>query len=182
MTDWLPAVQLEAGQLVQRLADPHRYFPAYQQLIALGAEACEPVRGGLKHPDPRVRMLCCQVLDHVMDQASIPALISALADPAQEVRCQALHALACDRCKDGSCRPAATAVLPPAIAILSGDPSAHVRSMAVEVVGAWVHTHPEAAAALESAVIGDPSPAVRKKASWYAPGGTVYRRTAPPTA
>jgi hypothetical protein len=25
----------------------------------------------------------------------------------------------------------------------------------------------------------DPSPAVRKKASWYAPGGAIYRRTQP---
>jgi hypothetical protein len=164
---------------VQQLADPHRYFPAYQQLIALGAEATEPVRDGLHHPEPRVRMLCCQVLDHIMDPVSIPALVGALADPAPEVRCQALHALACDRCKDGSCRPSAAAVLPAAIAILGGDPSAQVRNFAVEVVGAWVHTHPEAAAALESAACGDLSPAVRKKASWYAPGGTIHRKTAP---
>jgi hypothetical protein len=51
--------------------------------------------------------------------------------------------------------------------------------MAIELVGAWVHTHPEAVHAIDIAAASDPAPAVRKKARWYAPGGTVYRRTAP---
>jgi hypothetical protein len=48
--------------------------------------------------------------------------------------------------------------------------------MAAELVGTWAHTHPEAAAALLASAHDDPSPAVRKKAGWYAPGGTIYRR------
>jgi HEAT repeat protein len=119
------------------------------------------------------------ILDHIMDEPSIPALVAVLADPVAEVRTQALHALACDRCKQGSCRPAAAAVLPAALAVLDSDPSPHVRSAAAEVAGAWAHTQQAAAAALLRAAASDPSPTVRKKAAWYAPGGPIYRRTAP---
>ena len=119
------------------------------------------------------------VLDHLMDAQSVPLLIEALDDPAERVRVAAAHALACDQCKDGGCRPEAEAVLPRAIALLAGDESAHVRAMAVEVVGQWVHSHPAACSAIERAAVQDPAPAVRKKASWYAPGGSVYRRTKP---
>jgi hypothetical protein len=51
--------------------------------------------------------------------------------------------------------------------------------MAAELVGKFVHTAPQAVAALQATWAHDPSPAVRKKASWYAPGGTIYQRTAP---
>jgi HEAT repeat protein len=173
----LPAANASAAQLVEYLADQHRYFLAYKQLISLGTEACAPAREGLRHNNPQVRTRCCQVLDHLIDPDSIPALVGALEDPVEEVRVQALHALACDRCKDGSCRPAAASVLPRAITVLRGDTSARVRARAAELVGAWAHTHPDAAAALQAAASGDPSPAVRKKASWYAPGGPIYRRT-----
>ena len=74
-------------------------------------------------PEPRVRMLCCKVLDHVMDSGSIPALVAALADPVDDVRMQAVHALACDRCKSGDVRPAASEVLPVAIGLLRGTPT-----------------------------------------------------------
>jgi hypothetical protein len=171
---------LSAPELVEQLGDPHRYFTAQQRLLALGPDAAEPARDGLRHQDPRVRTRCCKILDHVMDAASTPALLAALADPVAEVRIEALHALACDRCKsDSICRPAAVDVLPPAMALLRADPDPHARAMAIELVGAWVHTHPEAVHAIDVAAAGDPAPAVRKKARWYAPGGTVYRRTAP---
>lgn len=54
--------------------------------------------------------------------------------------------------------------------LLAKDPSAHVRAMAIEVVGRFVHGNRHAAAAIEAAVQSDPSSAVRKKAGWYAPG------------
>ena len=57
------------------------------------------------------------------------------------------------------------------------DPDAHVRAYAVELVGRWVHTHSEAEAAIIRSRDHDPSPAVRKKAGWYAPGGTIHRKT-----
>jgi hypothetical protein len=178
----LSVAGMSARELVEQLADPHRYTAAYQRLIELGADACGPAREGLGHPSARVRMLCCKVLDHIMDAESIPALTGALGDPDEEVRIQAVHALACDRCKSGDIRPAPDSVLEAAIGLLRNDASRRVRTYAVELVAVWVHTHSEAVDALEAAAKGDVSPTVRKKASWYAPGGTIYRRTAPARA
>ena len=168
-----------ATDLVGLLADQHRSVRGYQRLIALGPEGAAQARRGLRHPNARVREYCCNVLDRLMDVASIPALILALRDPADGVRVAAAHALSCDRCKSDSCRPAARDVLPPAIAMLASDPSARVRAYAAELVGRWVHSEPAAREAVERAATQDPSPAVRKKASWYAPGGPIYRRTRP---
>ena len=114
-----------------------------------------------------------------MDADSIPLLIGALADPCERVRIAAVHALACDRCKTDSCRPTPEAVLPPAIDVLAGDRSALVRAYAAELVGNWVHSRPAARDAITRAAAHDPSPSVRKKASWYAPGGPIYRRSQP---
>jgi alkylhydroperoxidase family enzyme len=170
---------LSAEDLIELLADPHRSVHAYARLLTLGPEAAEAARRGLSHPEARARAYCCKVLDHLMDAESIPALIKALVDPAEPVRIEAAHALACDRCKTDACRATPEAVLPPAITMLTSDPSAEVRARAAELVGHWVHTHPAARDALDHAVAQDPSPAVRKKASWYAPGGPIYRRTKP---
>jgi hypothetical protein len=171
--------EMPAGDLVALLADPHRAVHAYTRLLALGPGAAEAARDGLAHPDERVREHCCKILDHLMDTDSIPALIGALADPCPRVRIAAVHALACDRCKTDTCRPTPEAVLPRAIVLLAGDPSALVRAYAAELVGHWVHSQPAARDAITRAVVRDPSPAVRKKASWYAPGGPIYRRTEP---
>ena len=173
------SADLTAADLVEVLADPHRCFQAYQRLLRLGPQASAAARCGLRHPCAQVREYSAMVIDHLMDVESVPLLIELLDDAAERVRLAAVHALACERCKEGSCRPEAEAVLPRAIALLAGDESAHVRAMAVEVVGQWVHSHPAACSAIERAAAHDPAPAVRKKASWYAPGGTVYRRTRP---
>lgn len=175
----LEVPEMPAADLVELLGDPHRSVHAYARLLTLGPAAAEAARHGMSSPDPRVREQCCKVLDHLMDTESIPLLIEALADPAAAVRIQAVHALACDRCKTDVCRPTPEAVLPPAIALLASDPSAHVRAYAAELVGLWVHNHPAARAAIGHAATQDPSPAVRKKASWHAPGGPIYRRTKP---
>ena len=138
----VPVDELEAADLVALLAGNHRYFPAYQRLLTVGMEASEAARQGLRHPDPQVRIRCCQVLDHVMDEAGLDALLAVLDDPAPEVRIQALHALACDRCKQDACRQSPAAVLPRAVSMLAGDPHPRVRAGAAEVVGAWVHSQP----------------------------------------
>jgi HEAT repeat protein len=173
----LPVTAASAASLVGYLADPHRRVLAYQLLLQRGGEARDAVCQGLGDRDPQVRAQCCRVLDHIMDAESVAALVGALSDPAEEVRVQALHALACERCKDGQCRPAPGLVLPSALRLLGSDASARVRTMAVELVAAWADTHPAAAAALATAATADGSSVVRKKASWYIPGGTIYRRT-----
>jgi hypothetical protein len=70
-------------------------------------------------------------------------------------------------------------VLPQAMKLLASDPDAHVRAMAIEVIGHFVHSNPLAAKAIVDAARADKSPTVRKKAGWYAPGGSIHRRTKP---
>jgi HEAT repeat protein len=124
-------------------------------------------------------MHCAQVLDRIVDAEALSELVAMLDDPDPRVRWHTLHALACDRCKDNSCLPAKAAVLPRAIELLRTDSSQQVRMVACEVIGRWVHTDNEASSALIAARENDPAPSVRKKASWYAPGGTIHKKTAP---
>jgi HEAT repeat protein len=126
-----------------------------------------------------VREQCCKLLDHLMDDETITDLVAMLNDPEPRVRISAAHALACDRCKQGSCRPAADDVLPTALRLLKHDTDPHVRAMAIEVVGQWVHQDDRSYTALPHARDHDTDPAVRKKATWYLPGGTIHQRTAP---
>jgi HEAT repeat protein len=165
-------------ELINRLGVPHRAPDAYRALFRLGFAAVPAARAGLRHDNAAVRYHCCALLDHFLVPEALPDLIAMLRDPDPQVRCSALHTLACDRCKEGACRPTEAAVLPEALRVLSEDASAHVRAMAIEVIGQYVHTNPVAERALVEATTRDPSPAVRKKAGWYAPGGAIYRRTA----
>jgi len=163
---------------VEQLADPARARPAYWCLVAGGPAALPAVRVGLRHERGGVRAGCAEALDHLVDEASFPLLVACLDDPEPRVRVNALHALACDRCKNNGCRPDKAAVLPPAIRCLRHDPNRHVRAIAAGVVGRCAHSDAAAATALVEARDLDPEPMVRKKAGWYAPGGPIYRRTA----
>lgn len=168
---------LTAEDLVDALSDPRRCFQAYQRLLRFGPAASLAARRGLRHASAQAREYCCLVLDRMMDAENAAALVEALDDPAERVRLAAAHALACERCKEGSWRPSAASVLPRAISLLAGDESAQVRAMAVELAGQWVHGNPAACAAIERAAATDPAGWVRMKAALYAPGGAVYRRT-----
>jgi HEAT repeat protein len=165
--------------LVETLAAPYRATAAYNQLLKLGHEALPAVRAGLRHGSPDVRFHCCRFLDRYLQPDILSDLIAMLNDSDERVRITTLHTLACDRCKEGSCRPEEAEVLPLAMKVLASDPSAHVRSMAIEVVGQFVHGNPSAVEAIEAAARSDKSSAVRKKAGWYAPGGTIYQRSLP---
>lgn len=164
---------------IEQLADPLRARRAYWHLVRAGAPALPAVRAGLRHRNADVRSHCAQALDHLVDEESFALLVELLDDEDDRVRWHALHALACDRCKDNACRPSMSTVLGPAIRCLRDDPSRHVRAIAAEVVGRWAHEDERAARALVEARDLDTAPTVRKKAAWYAPGGTIYRKTAP---
>lgn len=164
---------------IGKLAIPHHASVARRALLGAGLDALPAVRAGLRHVSAEVRHHCCLFLDHFVTQEAMGDLVAMLDDPDARVRCSALHALACDRCKEGSCGPDEAKVLPRAIALLATDRDAHVRAHAIGLVGRWVHTNPAAEAALLRAMRSDPSPAVRKKAGWLVPGGTIYRKTAP---
>lgn len=165
--------------LIEQLAIPHRRRAAVRALLEMGYAASRLAIEGLRHEDAGVRRGCCEFLDHYLVPEALPPLIELLDDLHPRVRLLALHTLACDRCKEGDCRPEEKEVLPKAIRLLKEDPSPHTRAMAIEVIGNFVHTSAVAEKALVDAKSHDHSPAVRKKAGWYAPGGTIHIRTAP---
>jgi HEAT repeat protein len=171
--------EASAGRLVQALGNEPRAPAAYRELLNRGPAAVPVIRAGLQHPDPVVRESCCKLLDRLLVPEAVGELLARLGDANAGVRCAALHALACDRCKPDRCRPVDPAVLAAGLRLLQQDEDHHVRNFAVELVGRFAHGDPAASAALTRARDTDPSPAVRKKAGWYAPGGTIYRRTTP---
>lgn len=168
--------------LVEDLAVKHRAKQSLRDLMAAGPLATPAVRDGLHHPDPAVRIGCCQVLDHFMDESALPELLENLHHENDMVRAWAMHALACDRCKEGTCRPGEDQVLPIAAEMLIHDESRRVRQMAAGLLGPSVHRRPDVLRALEYARDHDPHPVVRKIAGWYTPGGPRYKRLAPKPA
>jgi HEAT repeat protein len=169
----------DSESLVPCLGDPQRAVAAYHELLRRGKEAMGAIRAGLQHESPAVREGCCRLLDHLVDTDSMSQLITMADDPDARVRIAAFHALACDRCKGGTCAPGADEVLEPALRHLVSDPDAHVRARAAELVGKFAHTDSRAVPALATAHAQDPSPVVRKTAGWFTPGGTIYQRTIP---
>jgi hypothetical protein len=169
----------EYARSVEDLAVPHRFKSALGRLMAAGMLATPALRRGLRHDDPDVRVGCCIVLDHFMDEAAVPELIENLAHPNPRVRSNALHALACDRCKEGACRPGEDDVIPIAIRLLVGDESRSVRKTAAHMLTPAVHKREDVRRALEHARDHDPDRLVRKVAGWAAPGGPIFRRLTP---
>lgn len=169
-------VRTDSEALVSCLGDPQRTTAAYRELLSRGDRAVSAVRAGLRDANPAVREGCCRLLDHLVDTDSMGELVAMAGDPDARVRIAAFHALACDRCKGDTCAPGPDRVLEPALHHLAADPDPHVRAMAVELVGKFACSDARAAAALRESQANDPSPAVRKKAGWYAPGGPIHAR------
>ena len=126
-------VRTDNESLVSCLGDPHRAVAAYHELLRRGEDAVGAIRAGLQHENPAVREGCCRLLDHLVDTGSTSQLIAMADDPDALVRIAAFHALACDRCKGGTCAPGAGQVLEPALRHLASDPDAHVRERAAEL-------------------------------------------------
>jgi HEAT repeat protein len=164
------------AQYVEQLALKDSAQDALATLMAAGSAATEAVRRGLLHEDPVVRMRCCMVLDHHLDEAALPELMANLDHPNGRVRAWALHALACDRCKEGECRPGEEDTVPAALRMLRDDRSRKVRTMAASLLGSVAHRRTEVARALEDARDHDPHPVVRMVAGWCAPGGRNYEK------
>lgn len=174
----LPA-DLDDAALVAALADRVRAEDAYWLLMSRGESVVPAVRDGLRHQNPDVRYHCCRVLDHFLTEEVLPELVAMLDDTDARVLMQVLHSLTCERCKEGECRPDGAVVLAGAVRLMEHFAEPHVRAMAAEVVGASVHDSADALQALERVHATDPSSSVRKKVSWYLPGGPIYRKTAP---
>jgi hypothetical protein len=164
---------------VEHLGVPHRAKEARWTLMLGGADAVPALKRGLGHDNPRVRELCCVVLDHHLEEDCIPDLRANLSHEDDSVRAWAIHALACDRCKEGSCRPGEDDTMPVAVRMMLEDPSARVRAMAIALVGESVHRRPESVDDLRRALETESSPGNRKIIRWHLPGGPRYERTKP---
>src|SRR5690348_12436066 len=77
---------------VEKLGIAHHAKDALRRLMDAGPLATPAVRRGLQHANPVVRVGCCQVLDHFMDEGALPELIENLAHPNADVRAWAMHA------------------------------------------------------------------------------------------
>jgi hypothetical protein len=147
----MPVDKLDAAELVALLSDPHRYFPAYQRLLTLGASAADAARIGLRH-HPNPRSACAA------DRYSITSWM----------RPRSAHCSAClttRRRRSGSrlCTrsPATDArTMPVDLTQRPRSPvpsrcSYMILTQGCELVGAWVHSHPDSAAALQRAAHED---------------------------
>jgi hypothetical protein len=165
---------------IHDLVVPHRSRDAARALLQLGPVARPAVEEGLLSDDAGVRAACTRLLDRLADNDSFDLMLWLLDDPDHRVRHNAIHALACDRCKaDDVCALPREQLIPATSAILADDPHPYVRAIALEVLARWVHDDEVARTALERAAHDDPDATVRKKAKWYLPGGRVYERTRP---
>ena len=163
--------------LVNSLGVSHRAKESFRSLMLPGHTALSAMRDGPAHDNDGVRIACCRLLDHFMDIEALPRLIENLIHSSPGVRGAAMHALACDRCEDGTSRPAEENVLPIAIDMLLNDPDRRVRQMAADILGPSVHRSSDALCALVKAHSSEKSPTVRKIAGWWIPGAVRYVRT-----
>jgi HEAT repeat protein len=108
-----------------------------------------------------VRRSCASILDQLVDEASLPDLVAALDDDDPEVCRRALHALACDQCKQGECRPGDDTWVPRALEFLRVHPNPDIRAGAADALGRVVGARPDVAAALAAAGESDRNAGVR---------------------
>ena len=149
---------------MQQLASPRHRQEAKQRLRFSGADPLAAVRQGLKHPKAVVRQMCVNILDRLVDLDSLPDLVAALDDEDVDVRARALHALACDACKQNECRPDDELFVPRAIELLGHHPDADLRAAAVDALGKAAGRRPDAVAALTTAADHDPHRGIRNMA------------------
>jgi HEAT repeat protein len=148
---------------VRQLAIAHCRQGAKRHLLRSGPAALPAIRRGLQHPAVIVRRVCVALLDHLVDEESLPDLVAALDDEDPAVCARALHALACDRCKDNECRPGEELFVPRALALLR-NPNADLRAAAIDALGKVAARRPDVVAALVASGERDTDPGLRTMA------------------
>jgi HEAT repeat protein len=142
---------------VQRLARPSERQRAKAHLLRCGFPAVPAIRRGLRsHADPMVRATCAKLLDQLADDEAIPDLVAAVDDPDPTVAKLALHALACDRCKQGACRPGDDLFVPRALELVRTRPEPTVRAGAIDALAQAATRDPSIAGQLLEAIEGEP--------------------------
>lgn len=149
---------------VARLGRPSCRPEAKWHLRTAGVDALPAIRRGLHHPKAIVRRTCVNLLDALVDEDSLPDLVGALDDEDPTVASRALHALACEACKQGACRPDEDLFVPRALTLLRTSPNPDIRANAVNALGRIAHRRPDVAAALVDAAEHDRNAGVRNVA------------------
>lgn len=166
----LPAPGDFEGWINLLARNSNRRRQARAHLLTAGPTALPAIRRGMHNPNPAVRRGCTSLLDQLVDDDSVPDLVAALDDDDLEVRARALHALACDQCTQGSCRPGEELFVPKAIAFVRHHPDADLRAKAIDALGRVYRRlnddelRGEVADALLDAADRDPHPGVRNAA------------------
>jgi hypothetical protein len=124
---------------------------AKAHLLMSGPAGLAALRRGLRHRKAIVRQQCVSIFDRLVDEASLPDLVVALDDADPAVCARALHALACDRCKQEACRPGEELWVPRALDFLRNHPNPDIRAAAIDALGKVVRYRPDVAAALMTA-------------------------------
>jgi HEAT repeat protein len=153
---------------VAQLGKHSRCRQARLHLLAAGQEALPAIKRGLGHREPMVRRQCVNLLDHLLDEGAVQALVEAIDDPDDQVAARALHALACDRCKQGECRPGEDLWVPRALELLSSART-DLRAGAIDALGKVASRRPEVAAALAHSAAEDPDKGLRGQARHFVP-------------
>lgn len=139
---------------VAQLANSERRQRAKIYLRQAGPPALAAVRRGMHHPKPIVRRLCASLLDHLADEDAFVDLVAALDDDDPQVLKRALHALACDQCKENECRPGEDLFVPRALELIH-HPNADIRASAIDTLGKVVARRPDVAVALADVAEND---------------------------
>ena len=148
---------------VAQLSKSTRRQRAKIYLRGAGQPAVPAVRRGLQHADPVVRRQCASILDHLADELAFVDLVVALDDEDPGVLKRALHALACDRCKENECRPGEDLFVPRALELL-GHPNPDIRAGAIDTLGKVVARRPDVADALADVARRDGDAGLRSMA------------------
>ena len=105
----------------------------------------------------------------MVDEESLSALLRALDDEVPEVSARALHALACDRCKQNECRPGEDLWVPRAVEFLQTNSNPDLRAAAIDALGKVVSRRPDVATVLHTAAENDPNRGLRSMARRFVP-------------
>ena len=143
--------------------------------MKLGVKAIPLLKKGLRHDNKNVRIGCLRVLDHFYDESVFSELFSNLENNDPEIRMWAIHALACENCKEGESRPGEEFIIPLVIKMLLNDEDRKVRQMAAGMLGPSVFRSDLALQALNHAYQNDTHPVVKKICGWWIPGGVRYK-------
>ena len=94
--------QATSEELVSEFTNSENRMKVFFALYARGEEVLPVIRKGFQNADWQVRRWCALFADKFADSETLHALVPLLDDPKSQVRLWAVHALACETCKDGS--------------------------------------------------------------------------------